>query len=877
MFAKPNNIMKIVIWWLILLLLLNSVFSSPQLEEEEHHPTSATLPRKQPVQHPELASGGSHAVETQLGSQKSEMDSGMEAQQPHEEPDGRSSLYKPEKQRLETDVSDQSLQEKGVEEHQGKRHEEDVREAEHEEVRAETEPQPGMTSSQDEAHQEGQLPQETGMKRQQRQMPPENEEQQSSGEGELTSEAPPQENHQRQDQLQYQDGDGVSQDQQQGEQEGTYTEEQEHAEEKVEGEEEDEDRLPPNLPTLRWGETATITKCCPPEEVLVRQTDGQPPTCQPVPADQRWRPLLLNGRLGRRVAPSARSALVSGNVSCAGQHFWLDSTAGERFELLTTGHLYMRRADALLAPLSFCADRLLSRPERPPEEGGPPTPLRAGRAARVCTLSLQERSSLLDEHTLWPACARRRCLRKCCPRGLKVRWHDQLCVPQTGEQPWRPGFWQQASNVTDFLTVAGNPPCRADDGSFRKVFALEPAYTDDDQFFLKEDGRLWVPRQEATIPLEDFCVDQVEYEHPQKPGVLIDYHAAIVCFGESSGSAAGARVSAATHLYRALLLVSALFLLATLLVYCAVPELRNLHGRCLLSHVAALLAAYGCNLAAQVEVVYSSMAACQVTALVMYFSFLAACFWLNAMSFDIWLTFSRIRSAAPNRSQTGRFVKYSLYCWCCPLVLTAVVITMQYAPDWLVPPENFIRPRLGEQSCWFPGSWEMLVYFHGPILVLMTANLGFFVLTAKNLLQTEKDTRMAGRQKRGTERFKIYVNLFVVMGITWIAEALSIHLGPKEIWLVTDVFNALQGFFIFLLFTLRQNTRSTIRRHFASSTLGRCCCKVTRLVPGLSSRKTTSSSAPGSSSSKMTAPPQQNGRQPSADPAASDDKGDTPV
>ena len=47
----------------------------------------------------------------------------------------------------------------------------------------------------------------------------------------------------------------------------------------------------------------------------------------------------------------------------------------------------------------------------------------------------------------------------------------------------------------------------------------------------------------------------------------------------------------------------------------------------------------------------------------------------------------------------------------------------------------------------------MLAYFHSPVLVLMTANLGFFVLTAKNLLQTEKDTRLAGRQKKGTERY----------------------------------------------------------------------------------------------------------------------------
>ena len=101
----------------------------------------------------------------------------------------------------------------------------------------------------------------------------------------------------------------------------------------------------------------------------------------------------------------------------------------------------------------------------------------------------------------------------------------------------------------------------------------------------------------------------MEYQHPQQPGVLVDHQAAILCYPEH----AAVRVSAGTYVYRALLLVSALFLLATLAVYCSVPELRNLHGRCLLSHVAALLTAYSCNLAAQLPAVYSSMAACQVT------------------------------------------------------------------------------------------------------------------------------------------------------------------------------------------------------------------------------------------------------------------------
>ncbi|XP_037074765.1 G-protein coupled receptor Mth2-like [Pollicipes pollicipes] len=133
----------------------------------------------------------------------------------------------------------------------------------------------------------------------------------------------------------------------------------------------------------------------------------------------------------------------------------------------------------------------------------------------------------------------------------------------------------------------------------------------------------------------------------------------------------------------------------------------------------------------------------------------------------------------------------------------------------------------------------------------MSANVVFFVLTARNLLKTEKDTRMAGNQKKGAERFKIYVNLFIVMGITWIAEALSIHLGPKELWFVTDVINSLQGFFIFLLFTLRQNTRKTIRRHMSGTKLGRsctCCWPADVADSAPSSRKTGSSSMPSNGS-----------------------------
>ena len=110
------------------------------------------------------------------------------------------------------------------------------------------------------------------------------------------------------------------------------------------------------------------------------------------------------------------------------------------------------------------------------------------------------------------------------------------------------------------------------------------------------------------MPLPYACF-QVQYLQP--PASAFD-HLAIVCYPEREDVAIP-HISAGTYVYRALLAVSALFLVATLVVYCSVPELRNLHGRCLMSHVAALLTAYSCLLVGQLEPVFSNMAVCQAT------------------------------------------------------------------------------------------------------------------------------------------------------------------------------------------------------------------------------------------------------------------------
>ena len=51
-----------------------------------------------------------------------------------------------------------------------------------------------------------------------------------------------------------------------------------------------------------------------------------------------------------------------------------------------------------------------------------------------------------------------------------------------------------------------------------------------------------------------------------------------------------------------------------------------------------------------------------------------------------------------------------------------------------------------------PGRWEVLAYLHGPLLVLMTANLALFLMTARCLLKSEHDTQLVRKKKTAVER-----------------------------------------------------------------------------------------------------------------------------
>lgn len=87
------------------------------------------------------------------------------------------------------------------------------------------------------------------------------------------------------------------------------------------------------------------------------------------------------------------------------------------------------------------------------------------------------------------------------------------------------------------------------------------------------------------------------------------------------------------------MLISVVFIVATLLVYAFVPKMRNLNGKCLICYLAALAIGYSILSWLQIIEEYIVSPLCLLVARVVYVALIAAFLWLNILNFDQWQNF----------------------------------------------------------------------------------------------------------------------------------------------------------------------------------------------------------------------------------------------
>ena len=200
---------------------------------------------------------------------------------------------------------------------------------------------------------------------------------------------------------------------------------------------------------------------------------------------------------------------------------------------------------------------------------------------------------------------------------------------------------------------------------------------------------------------------------------------------------------------------------------------------------------------------------------IQYF-FLAAFCWMSAMSGEVWTTFRHLGGTNYRQTtQTRRFYYFNLYSWGLPALISLLTLLTHLSTS------HPLAPGLGSHTCFFSGDLQKLLYLHGIIAAILLVNIAFFVATSYNLLfglwapSADGDSR---RYEKTRQMLGVVVELFLVMGLTWVADVISTFINWRrgEVYLgweivVFDVINSLQGLFIFLVLICKGKMREKIR------------------------------------------------------------------
>ncbi|XP_050093983.1 G-protein coupled receptor Mth2-like [Anopheles aquasalis] len=254
------------------------------------------------------------------------------------------------------------------------------------------------------------------------------------------------------------------------------------------------------------------------------------------------------------------------------------------------------------------------------------------------------------------------------------------------------------------------------------------------------------------------------------------------------------------------MIISVPFLIATLIVYILIPDLRNIPGKSLMCYVLALTSSYVTLVVIKRSVIIMPDW-CQLVGYLCYYSLMSSFFWLNVMAFDIFWTFGGRRRSTTDR---GKFLLYCCYAYGVPMTFLAGALVADKTE--LLP--TTIRPGFGDGQCLFKAEqFVSLVYLYLPLALVVSTNLFFFISTASKISLIERNTAAAlrgdsGRHSRFTNernRYGLYVRLFVVMGVTWMFELISWVADTHHWWVyVTDICNCSSGVFIFFLFVWKR-------------------------------------------------------------------------
>ncbi|XP_076230599.1 uncharacterized protein LOC116431129 isoform X2 [Nomia melanderi] len=187
-------------------------------------------------------------------------------------------------------------------------------------------------------------------------------------------------------------------------------------------------------------------------------------------------------------------------------------------------------------------------------------------------------------------------------------------------------------------------------------------------------------------------------------------------------------------------------------------------------------------------------------------------------------------------SYARRFLLYSIYAWGLALFITLFCIVGDRT-SFL---GEAMKPNFGVARCWFRNDQFMfgeMIFFRAPVAIQLISNVVFFILTSRHCSKVKAEIRRVAdptdpRSKRfHADKTKLIMNvkLFVVMGITWIAEIASSLMNKytdyewkETLFYGSDAINCLHGVMIFILFVLKPRVYQALKRQLGFENKKKC-------------------------------------------------------
>lgn len=298
-----------------------------------------------------------------------------------------------------------------------------------------------------------------------------------------------------------------------------------------------------------------VTKCCSQDQVLTPHYECTSYKNYSSPRDSNkdlppW--LIPEVTVGSRSLSDLHLTIQFGSqATCEGRQYVVFAHDVDLVSLREDGGLVLYDEDddrnTTFPHSSFCFDRLL---------------LQDSQAVNVILLC---------------PCSTVTCIRKCCPSGRYLN-DDLRCTADDTDIVVHAPFHDGSSK---YFQLIGPPRCR--NGGAYLLHPMSSPNNNQSQYRFLDDGRVEGRELKQPIPVEEYCWDVTIDGNGRETQNLL------YCkIRESSGWCTKRRV-----FYGVMILVDAAFLLATLLVYAALPELRNgLHAKYLMAHTASFLVAY---------------------------------------------------------------------------------------------------------------------------------------------------------------------------------------------------------------------------------------------------------------------------------------------